>query len=159
MPDLLKIDQLDKRILEMLIANARTPFSDIAKELGVAPGTIHGRVRRLEEGGIIRGATLSLNYAALGMTFTCYIGIFLNQTSDSEEVMRRLREVPQVTEAHLVTGQYSIYCKIRARDTTHAKEVIYTINSISGIVRTESIISLEQSINDKNRLMASILEE
>lgn len=153
----LKIDQLDKKILGLLVTNARMPFSEIAKELEVAPGTIHSRVKRMEDTGIIAGATLRLNYEVLGVTFTSYIGIFLNQTSDSEEVMRGLLEIPEVTVAHLVTGQYGIYCKIRTRDTRHAKQVIYEINEIQGITRTESIISLEESINDKYRLLAKVL--
>lgn len=154
-----KIDQVDQQILTLLVKNARLPFSEIAKKIHVAPGTVHSRVKRLEEAGIIAGTTLKLNYDRLGLKFIAYIGIFLVQTSDSELVMEKLVEIPEVTVAHLVTGQYSIYCKIRARDTAHAKVVIYKINTIEGIIRTESIISLEECINDKYRLIASTLAE
>lgn len=152
-----KIDQVDQQILTLLVDNARMPFSEIAKKIHVAPGTVHSRMKRLEEVGIVNGATLRLNYERLGLKFIAYIGIYLSQTSDSEEVMEKLVEIPEVTVAHLVTGQYSIYCKIRCRDTRHAKTVIYKLNSIEGIVRTESIISLEECINDKFRLIASTL--
>lgn len=152
-----KIDQLDQQILTLLVANARLPFSEIAKKIHVAPGTVHSRMKRLEDAGIVTGTTLKLNYERLGLKFIAYIGIFLSQTSDSESVMAHLVKVPEVTVAHLVTGQYSIYCKIRCRDTRHAKQVIYKINEIDGIIRTESIISLEECINDKFRLIASTL--
>lgn len=152
-----QIDQLDKQILVFLVSNARMAFSEIAKKLDVAPGTIHSRVRRMEEVGIIQGATLRLDYEKMGMTFNAYLGIFLNQTSDSEAVLNELLKVPEVTVANLVTGQYSIYCQIRAKDTRHAKDVIYAINDIDGIVRTESIISLEEAINDRVRLVENML--
>ena len=152
------IDQLDKQILTYLVANARMAFSEIAKQLDVAPGTIHSRVKRMEDAGIIQGATLRLDYEKMGMTFTAYLGIILNQTSDSERVLNELLEVPEVTVAHLVTGQFSLYCQIRARDTRHAKDVIYAINDIGGIVRTESIISLEEAFNDRVRLVENMLD-
>jgi len=154
----LKIDQLDKQILVFLVSNARMAFSEIAKKLDVAPGTIHSRVKRMEDAGIIEGSTLRLNYDKMGMTFTAYLGIILNQTSDSERVMNQLLQVPEVTVAHLITGQYSVYCQIRARDTRHAKEVIYAINDIEGIVRTESIIALEEAFNDRVRLVESMFK-
>lgn len=153
----LQIDQLDKQILVFLVSNARMAFSEIAKKLDVAPGTIHSRVKRMEDSGIIEGATLRLNYEKMGMTFNAYLGIFLNQTSDSEMVLGELLKVAGVTVAHLVTGQYSIYCQIRARDTRHAKDLIYEINDIDGIVRTESIISLEEAFNDRVRLVETML--
>jgi len=152
-----KFDELDKRILLYLVGNARMAFSEIAKLLQVAPGTVHSRFKRMEDAGVIQGATLRLDYEAMGLTFNAYLGIFLNQTSDSEAILADLLKVPEVTVAHLVTGQYSIYCKIRARDTRHAKTVIYSINNIPGIVRTESFISLEEAINDKVRLVEEFL--
>ena len=159
MPQNFKIDQLDQDILLVLVGNARTPFSEIAKKLNVAPGTVHSRVRRMEEAGVLTGTTVRLNYQVLGLTFIAYVGVFLSQTSDSEKVMAELVKVPEVTVAHLVTGQYAIYAKIRARDTAHAKRVIYEINRIEGITRTESTISLEECINDSQRLIRSLLQE
>ncbi len=152
-----QIDQLDKQILVFLVSNARMAFSEIAKNLDVAPGTVHSRVKRMEDMGIIQGSTLRLDYEKLGMTFNAYLGIFLHQTSDSEQVLSELLKVPEVTVANLVTGQYSIFCQIRARNTRQAKDVIYAINDIDGIVRTESTISLEEAINDRVRLVENML--
>ncbi len=156
-PEKMNIDQLDKQILVFLVSNARMAFSEIAKKLDVAPGTIHSRVKRMEDAGMILGSTLRLDYEKIGMTFNAYLGIFLNQTSDSEKVLNELLKVPEITVANLVTGQYSIYCQVRARDTRHAKDVIYAINDIEGIVRTESIIVLEEAINDRVRLVENML--
>ncbi len=142
-----------------LVDNARIPFSEIAKKLEVAPGTVHSRVRRMEESGVISGTTVRLNYNKLGLTFIAYVGVFLSQTSDSQEVMTELIQIPEVTVAHLVTGQYGIYAKLRARDTAHAKRIIYDINRIPGITRTESTISLEECINDSQRLIRALMSE
>ena len=77
---------------------------------------------------------------------------------DSEKIVEKMRAIPEVTVASVISGQYGILCKIRCKDTKHAKAVIYKINSISGVVRTESMISLEESINDKERLFKTIFE-
>lgn len=75
------------------------------------------------------------------------------------EVLKSLESIPYVTVAHITTGKFNIYCKLRARDTKHAKELIFMIDDIEGISRTETMISLEESINDKKRLMHSIFND
>ena len=70
-----------------------------------------------------------------------------------------VRRIPEVTVAHLTTGKFSIFCKIRAKDTMHAKEIIFSLDKIPGIKRTETSISLEEVINDKKRLMHQIFKE
>lgn len=152
------IDSLDKEILGFLITNSRIPFAEIAKELIVSPGTIHARVRKMEERGIIKKYSVGINYVEMGYRFTAYLGIFVDQTSDSEKIVEKLKQVPEVTVAHLVTGQYSVFCKIRTRDTGHGKEIIYKINAIPGILRTETMISLEETINSSEGLIRSIFD-
>lgn len=153
-----RLDDTDHHILDMLIENTRTPFTDIAKKLEISAGTIHVRVKKMEEAGIITGSTLQLDYSKLGYSFIAYVGIFLQKTSQTQFVMERINEIPYVTVAHVTTGKFNIFCKIRARDTTHAKEIIYQIDDIEGVTRTETMISLEESINDKKRLMHSIFK-
>jgi Lrp/AsnC family transcriptional regulator for asnA, asnC and gidA len=75
------------------------------------------------------------------------------------EVLKSLESIPYVTVAHITTGKFNIYCKLRARDTKHAKDLIFMIDDIEGISRTETMISLEESINDKKRLMHSIFND
>jgi Lrp/AsnC family transcriptional regulator for asnA, asnC and gidA len=149
----IKLDKIDQQILDMLIENARTPFTEIAKKLNVSAGTVHVRVKKMENAGIIKGASLTVDYDKLGYSFIAYIGIFLDKTSKTRFVLERLKEIPYVTVAHITTGKYNIFCKIRAKNTEHAKDIIFNIDDIDGIVRTETMISLEESINDKKRLM------
>ncbi|WP_127846144.1 Lrp/AsnC family transcriptional regulator [Psychroflexus aestuariivivens] len=151
-----KLDDTDHQILNMLIDNTRTPFTDIAKKLNISAGTVHVRVRKMEESGIIVGSSLTLNYKKLGYTFIAYVGIFLKNTSQTQFVLNRIEEIPNVTVAHVTTGKFNLFCKIRARNTEHAKNVIFQIDDIEGVSRTETMISLEESLNDKTRLMKSI---
>jgi Lrp/AsnC family transcriptional regulator for asnA, asnC and gidA len=154
-----KLDELDHQILDMLIENTRIPFTDIAKHLVISAGTVHVRVKKMEDAGIITGSTLSLDYEKLGYSFIAYVGVFLNNTSNTTFVIQRINEIPFVTVAHITTGKFNIFCKIRAKDTKHAKDVIFMIDDIEGVYRTETMISLEESINDKKRLMHTIFKE
>ncbi len=154
-----KLDEVDHQILDMLIENTRTPFTDIAKKLLISAGTVHVRVKKMEEAGIIQGSSLTLNYEKLGYSFIAYVGIFLQNTSQTKFVLQRINDIPNVTVAHVTTGKFNIFCKIRAKDTNHAKEIIFKLDDIEGVYRTETMISLEESINDKKRLMHSIFSE
>ena len=154
-----KLDEVDHQILDMLIDNTRIPFTDIAKKLIISAGTVHVRVKKMEEAGIIRGSSLTLDYKKLGYSFIAYVGVFLNNTSQTSFVLERLNQIPYITVAHITTGKFNIFCKIRAKNTSHAKDIIFMIDDIEGVYRTESMISLEESINDKKRLMHTIFNE
>lgn len=154
-----KLDNTDQSILDMLIENTRTPFTDIAKKHGISAGTVHVRVKKMEEAGIITGSSLKLDYKKLGYSFIAYVGVYLQKTSQTQFVLERINDIPFVTVAHVTTGKFNVFCKIRAKDTTHAKDIIYQIDDIEGVTRTETMISLEESINDKKRLMHSIFNE
>ena len=153
------LDEIDHQILDILIDNTRIPFTDISKRLLISAGTVHVRVKKMEESGIIKGSSLNLDYEKLGYSFIAYVGVFLQKTSQTQFVLERLNSIPYVTVAHVTTGKFNIFCKIRAKDTSHAKEIIYKIDDIDGVTRTETMISLEESINDKKRLMHSIFKE
>ena len=154
-----KLDEIDHQILDMLIDNTRIPFTDIAKKLLISAGTVHVRVKKMEDAGIIKGSSLTLDYHKLGNSFIAYVGVFLQNTSQTKFVLERINEIPYVTVAHITTGKFNIFCKIRAKNTSHAKEVIFKLDDIDGVYRTETMISLEESINDKKRLMHSIFNE
>ena len=154
-----KLDETDHKILGMLIDNTRTPFTDIAKKLLISAGTVHVRVKKMEEAGIIIGSSLSLDYKKLGYSFIAYVGIFLEKTSQTQFVLNRINEIPYVTVAHITTGKFNLFCKVRAKNTEHAKQVIFKIDDIEGVYRTETMISMEESLNDKTRLMKSIFDE
>ena len=153
-----RLDDVDHQILDMLIENTRTPFTDIAKKLLVSAGTIHVRVKKMEDAGIITGSSLTLDYEKLGYSFIAYVGIFLQNTSQTKFVLERINAIPYITVAHVTTGKFNIFCKLRAKDTNHAKEIIFQVDDIEGVSRTETMISLEESLNDKKRLMHSIFQ-
>ncbi len=156
MASIYQLDEIDNQILELLIENTRMPYTEIAKKLIISAGTVHVRVKKMEEAGIIRGTSLSIDYGKMGYSFIAYVGLFLSRTSETQEVIDKLKDIPFITVAHITTGKFNIFCKVRARDTSHAKEIIFLIDDIDGVARTESMISMEESINDKNRLMHSI---
>lgn len=153
------LDEVDHQILDMLIENARTPFTDIAKKLLVSAGTIHVRVKKMEEEGVIKGSTLSLDYEKMGYAFIAHVGIFLEKTSMTQSVIEDLRLINNVTVAYVTAGKFNIFCKIRAKDTEDAKNIIFKIDDINGVNRTETMISLEESINDKKRMMHAIFRD
>ncbi|MCB0459566.1 MAG: winged helix-turn-helix transcriptional regulator [Flavobacteriaceae bacterium] len=154
-----KLDEIDHQILDMLIENARTPFTDIAKKLLVSAGTIHVRVKKMEDEGVIKGSTLTVDYDKMNYSFIAYIGLFIENSSYTQRIVEDLNKIPEVTVAHLTTGKFAVFCKIRARDTKHAKEIIFKIDNIQGVLRTETSISLEEVINDKKRLMHAIFDQ
>ncbi len=154
-----KLDEIDHQILDILIENARTPFTDIAKKLLVSAGTIHVRVKKMEEEGVIKGSTLTVDYDKMGYTFIAYVGVLLENSSMTSRVIGEIEKIPEVTVAHLTTGKFTVFCKLRAKDTRHAKDIIFMIDNISGVQRTETSISLEEVINDKKRLMHTIFND
>ena len=155
----LKLDHIDHKILDMLIENTRIPFTDIAKKLYISAGTVHVRVKKMEQIGLIRGSSLILDYDKLGYTFIAYVGLYVNNSSQIKFIIERIKQIPNVTVAHITTGKFNVFCKIRAKSTTHAKNIIFKLDEIEGVYRSESMISLEESINDKKRLMHSIFKD
>ena len=155
----LKLDDIDHKILDMLIENTRTPFTDIAKKLVISAGTVHVRVKKMEHMGLIKGSSLILDYDKLGYTFIAYVGLYVNNSSQIKFIIERIKQIPNVTVAHITTGKFNVFCKIRAKSTTHAKNIIFKLDEIEGVYRSESMISLEESINDKKRLMHSIFKD
>ena len=142
------LDKLDKNILSILMKDANTPYTEIAKTLKVSGGTVHVRMKKLEEKKIVSGSSLLVDYARLGYDVSAFLGIYLNKSSLYEEVTKELKNIPEIVGAHYTTGIYSIFAKIVCRDTQHLRQVLHDkIQKIQGIQRTETFISLEESIN------------
>lgn len=154
-----KLDRTDKEILRHLLEDARKTYTDIAKDLQVSPGTVHVRVKKMEKADIIRGASLQLDYDVLGYSFIAFVGIYLSKTSSTHDVIEALKVIPEVTVAHIATGRFGIFAKIRCQDTKHAKRIIFQISDIPGVTNTETMIALEECINSSKSLLASILDE
>lgn len=142
------IDKLDRQILSILMKDAKMPYTDIAKKLYVSGGTVHVRMRKMEEMGIVKQANLMVNHDHLGYDISAFIGIYLDKSSLYKEVIGALKLIPEVVAAHYTTGNYSIFLRIICKDTEHLREVLSEkIQGISGIQRTETFISLEENIS------------
>ncbi|MBR0489952.1 MAG: Lrp/AsnC ligand binding domain-containing protein [Prevotella sp.] len=142
-----KIDNLDKKILSILSKNARVPFKDVAAECGVSRAAIHQRVQRLIEDGVITGSGFDINPKSLGYRTCTYIGITLERGSMYKDVVERMVHIPEVVECHFTTGPYTMLAKLYARDNEQLMELLNgQLQSIPGVVATETLISLEQSV-------------
>ena len=143
-----QIDNIDRGILSELMINAKVPYTEIAKKLIVSAGTIHVRMKKMEEAGIVKNSRLHINYELLGFDMTAFLGIYLEKGSTYTDVIKQLNLIPEIVEAHYTTGVYSIFAKIRCKNTKHMRQILNEeIQSTKGIQRTETIISLEQSID------------
>ena len=142
-----KIDNLDKKILSILSQNARIPFKDVAADCGVSRAAIHQRVQRLVDNNVITGSGFDVNPKSLGYRTCTYVGITLERGSMYRDVVKRLELVPEVVECHFTTGPYTMMVKLSARDNEQLMDLINgQLQGIPGVVATETLISLEQSI-------------
>ena len=142
-----KIDILDRKILSILSMNARIPFKDVASECGVSRAAIHQRVQRLIEDGVITGSGFDVNPKSLGYSTCTYVGLNLERGSMYKEVVERLNHIPEIVECHFPTGPYTMLVKLYARDNEQLMDLLNNqLQSIPGVVSTETLISLEQSI-------------
>ncbi len=142
-----KIDNLDKRILEIISNNARIPFKDVAAECGVSRAAIHQRVQRLVDMGVIVGSGYHVNPASLGYSTCTYIGIILERGSMYDRVCEEFSKIQEIVECHFTTGPYTMLVKLYARDNAHLMELLNNkIQEIPGVISTETLISLKQSL-------------
>lgn len=142
-----QLDNVDHQILSILMKDARKPYTEIAEEVFVSPGTVHVRMRKMEAMGIIRGSQLHVHLDKLGWDITAFLGVYLQKSSLYDDVLDALKAIPEIIDCHYTTGAYSMFITIVCRDTSHLKSVLHDkIQPIEGIERTETFISLEESI-------------
>lgn len=143
-----KIDNLDKRILNIIMQNARIPSKDVAIQCGVSRAAIHQRIQRLIDMKVITGSGYNINPNKLGFNTCTYIGVSLEKGSMYRDAVRELEQIPEVVECHFTTGPYSLLLKLYARDNQHLMQLLNDkIQHIPGVTGTETLISLEQSMN------------
>ena len=143
-----QIDKLDKKILEIIMQNARIPSKDVAVSCGVSRAAIHQRIQRMIETQVITGSGYHVNPKKLGYATCTYIGIQLERGSMYRDVVPELQKIPEVVECHFTTGSYTLLIKLYARDNQHLMELLNgRIQHIPGVTATETLISLEQSIS------------
>ena len=143
-----KIDNLDRQILEIIMRNARIPSKDVAVECGVSRAAIHQRIQRMIDMDVITGSGYNVDPKVLGYATCTYIGVKLERGSMYRDVVPELEKIREVVECHFTTGPYTMLIKLYARDNQHLMELLNDkIQHIPGVTATETLISLEMSIN------------
>lgn len=140
------LDDWDLKILDIITNNARIPFKDVAKEVGISRAAVHQRVNRMVELGVIVGSGYHIDPKKVDYKTCTYIGIFLEKGGLFIEVVKKLEQIPEIVECHYTTGQYAIFIKVYAKDNEHLKSILSgQIQKITGVASTETFISLEES--------------
>ncbi|MDE7385541.1 MAG: Lrp/AsnC ligand binding domain-containing protein [Muribaculaceae bacterium] len=142
-----QLDALDVKILGYLIENARRPFLEIARECKVSGAAVHQRIARLQALGVIKGSELLINPSSLGFDTCSYVGFFLKDPTRLNEVIEKLKEIPEVVECHFTTGRYDLFIKLYARNNDDLLNIIQNKLLSLGLARTESLISFKEIFN------------
>ncbi len=141
-----QLDEIDYKILDIISKNARLPFKDVATECGISRAAVHQRVNRMVEMDVIIGSGYYIDPKKVDYHTCTFIGIFLDKGGLYETVTEKLKSIPEVVECHYTTGQYAIFVKVYARDNEHLKAILNeSIQKISGVSSTETLISLEET--------------
>jgi len=140
------LDKLDFQIIQEMMSNAEISYADLGKKLFVSGGTIHVRIKKLEEAGIVRGTKLNVDIKQLGYDVIAFIGIFLEKSSLYDTVAKELRKIPEIVRLNYTTGNYSMFAEIVCKNIQQLRFVLHDeLQKIKGIERTETFISLEES--------------
>ncbi|MCB7482321.1 Lrp/AsnC family transcriptional regulator [Christiangramia sediminis] len=146
--DNVKLDGIDKTILNFLMKDAKKPILEIAKNIGITGAAVHQRLRKLEKSGLIKGSKMMLDARLLGYKTMAFVGVYLDKAVSNPQAVKQLSEIPEVIECHYTTGNWSIFLKILCTDNEHLMHVLNkNIQAIEGVSRTETFISLNQQIN------------
>ena len=142
----LNLDKLDYQIIQEMMSNAEISYADLGKKLFVSGGTIHVRIKKLEEIGIVKGTKLSVDLKALGYDVIAFIGIYLEKSSLYDTVAKDLRKIPEIVRLNYTTGNYSMFAEVVCKDIQQLRFVLHDeLQKIKGIERTETFISLDES--------------
>ena len=144
----MKIDGIDKKILIELTSNSRIPILEISRKIGISGAAIHQRIRKLNNSGLISGQHLKLNPKALGYTTLAFIGVYFDKAERNSQAIKEMKKIPEILECHYTTGNWSVLIKILCKNNEHLMTLLNKqIQSINGVSRTETFISLEQQID------------
>ena len=144
----LNIDKLDLQIIQAMMQSANISYAELGKKLFVSGGTIHVRIKKLQELGIVKGTKLHIDHKLLGYDVIAFIGIFLEKSSLYDVVAKELKKIPQIVRLNYTTGNYSMFAEVVCKDISELKFVLHDeLQKIKGIERTDTIISLEESFS------------
>ena len=150
----LNLDKLDLQIIQEMMEDAEISYADLGKKLFVSGGTIHVRIKKLEELGVVKGKKLSVDLKELGYDVIAFIGIYLEKSSLYDSVAKELKKVPQIVRLNYTTGNYSMFVEIVCKDIQQLRFVLHDeLQKIKGIERTETLISLEESFSRNVRVV------
>ena len=145
---IISVDKIDKIIIKGLIKNARISIMQLSKLAGISGAAVHQRLKKLENSNLITGSKINLNARLLGFKTIAFVGIFLDKAMVNTEAVKKLDEIPEILECHYTTGNWSIFLKILCRDNEHLMNILNKkIQTIKGVSRTETFISLNQQID------------
>ncbi len=145
---IISVDKIDKIIIKGLIKNARISIMQLSKLAGISGAAVHQRLKKLENSNLITGSKISLNAKLLGFKTIAFVGVFLDKAMINTEAVKKLDEIPEILECHYTTGNWSIFLKILCRDNEHLMNILNKkIQTIKGVSRTETFISLNQQID------------
>ena len=151
----LNLDKLDFQIIQEMMEDAEISYADLGKKLFVSGGTMHVRIKKLEELKVVKGKRLSVDLKSLGYDVIAFIGIYLEKSSLYDSVARELKKIPQIVRLNYTTGNYSMFAEIVCKDIQQLRFVLHDeLQKIKGIERTETFISLEESL-DRNVVVAT----
>lgn len=142
-----KLDAIDKKIIYMLMENAKTSLAQISKNIGISTTAVHQRIKKLENAGVIENSVSFLNPRKIGYKVVSFIGVFMDQPSHFNDLIKSLNEINEIVEAHYTTGNWTVFLKVLCIDNDHLMQILSKIQKLKGVTRTETFISLQQSIN------------
>jgi Lrp/AsnC family transcriptional regulator for asnA, asnC and gidA len=150
----LNIDKLDLQVIQHLMNDANISYADLGKKLFVSAGTIHVRIKKLQELGVVSGTRMHVDLKKMGYDVIAFIGIYLEKSSLYDVVAKDLKKIPEIVRMNYTTGNYSIFAEIVCKDITQLRRVLHDeLQKIKGIERTETFISLEESLNRNVQVM------
>ncbi|NLZ94266.1 MAG: AsnC family transcriptional regulator [Bacteroidales bacterium] len=144
-----ELDDLDGKILKLIVSNARIPFLEVARECNVSGAAIHQRVQKLTKAGVLKGSEYIVDAEKMGYSTCAYIGLFLSQADSYNEIVEALEKVPQVVECYYTTGKYDLLVKVYAENNQKLLQFIQEKIMPLGLARTETLVCLKESIKRK----------
>lgn len=143
------MDAVDRTLVDVLRADGRASFAELARRVGLSAPSVHERVGKLEASGVITGYHASVTHEALGYSMSALIGVFLSDSADEVRVEAELRAVSEVEDCWFVAGEESYVLKVRVADVTALEQMIGTLNRIRGVARTRTTVVLSTKFENR----------
>ena len=148
MTNKLNFDKLDNQIINVMMNDAEISYAELGKKLFVSAGTIHVRIKKMQDLNIIMGTRMTINTRLLGYNCTAFVGIYLEKSSLYDVVAKELEKIPEIVRLNYITGNYSMFIEIVCTDITQLRKVLHDdLQNIKGIERTETFISLQEGFS------------